>query len=613
MRYKSSSLIGISINVATLLFGSSYAYLLPRDFQNKAVDGESYPDGFTEDNFDVELMLYSVGSMLIMYLFICIIYLGVRYVITSVVVRNSTVSLSTDEEYQTSRSRNLIEMMNARWPSALDDQDEVKDKVLRLPAEEQFYYKQGEEYIRQNPPLLISPLPISEEDEFVDPIINEQTNQFIEEEGAYAWEFQPDQNLPNDTIMVENKTEITFLNYNYDASVQTNLPIPCINRVYYCEFKIFELNTSNVSRSISDNETVLTQSSSESDADEEEEEEEEVARDNQHHSLSSKSETNDLISFGLSTSPYPYFRLPGRHHHSIAYDSNGSRRFNDSFELDPELKNLFPSCEKGDVIGIGYRSRSGTVFFTRNGKKLNEKSVGGHIRGWKFKYLYPTVGANVPCKIHVNFGTYGFLYIEANVKKWGYSKMNGMKLPPPSYDQYGQDALLESAGEDNDDSNNDDRSVFFAKFNEDSLRDENGQLLPPPPGFEFSTSPHAYSINEEINMDSLPMDPPNYSDNESSYKSPFAKIPMIGSSKKLQGLLNFDRESIKTAIEGSEGQDKDDYDDYDDDDLDDDYEIRAESEVYSDDEFDDLTTELQHMIQQDAASHASSSNNSTLQ
>ena len=402
-----------------------------------------------------------------------------------------------------------------QWSVYLDDPGKVASKLASLSPEEQFYYQQGEEYIRENPPLLIANNNTSNlrsntddpndhdgerngnsfdgDENILDPVINEQTIQYIEDEGASAWEFQPDPNLPNDTILVENKTEVVFLNNNYDASIMTTLPIPCINKVYYCEFKIFEWNSQ--------------QPSNDDSAD-----------------LFDDKQMDGLISFGLASSPYPYFRLPGRHHNSIAYDSNGDRRVNTSFPLDESSTSVFPKCERGDVIGIGYRTRSGTIFFTRNGKKVDEKDCGGHIRGWKFKYLYPCIGANVPCRIHANFGTFGFVYIEANVKKWGYARIMGTKLPPPSYEEYRQDTLIESAGEDIDNEDiysqeetqerrysNNDASVHnlgFVPYQNKDLRDASRKLLPPPPGFEYSTSPH--SINEEILMGYLPSDPPMY-------------------------------------------------------------------------------------------------------
>lgn len=495
----------ISVLFLSILRESPYVsgYVVPRGteavegatettYLNSQRDHNGYdkypPDGYGDDSLDIDLMVFSLVTVAIMYVFICLVYVLIKFVVRKLMPDGTRISLLDDEE--SSRPRRIAEQLNARWPSALDDENFVRDKVAKLSPEEQFYYKQGEEFIRQNPPLII-PHETPATGRIEDPVIDESTRQFINDEGAFAWEFQPDSNLPNDTVIVENKTEITFLNYNYEASVMTNLPIPRINRVYYCEFKIFEVNT--------------TESSSQG-----------------PHQL----EDNEVISMGLSTCPYPYFRLPGKHHHSIAYDSTGSRRFNDSFELEPALRTLFPRLQKGDVVGIGYRSNSGTVFFTRNGKKLKEDTVGGHIKGWKFKYLYPIVGANIPCKIHVNFGTYGFVYIEANVKKWGYAKSNGMKLPPPSYEEYGQDTLLESACEDEGSDNESSSSI-----NDGDIVDSHGELLPPPPGFEFSTSPgdHSRSMEEEIDLHSLPAEPPSYSDDEA-----FSKIksnaPKVGSS-----------------------------------------------------------------------------------
>ena len=66
---------------------------------------------------------------------------------------NTRISLLDDDE--NSRPRRITEQLNARWPSALDDENSVRDKLAKLSPEEQFYYKQGEEYIKQNPPLLV--------------------------------------------------------------------------------------------------------------------------------------------------------------------------------------------------------------------------------------------------------------------------------------------------------------------------------------------------------------------------------------------------------------------------------------------------------------------------
>ncbi len=97
---------------------------------------------------------------------------------------------------------------------------------------------------------------------------------------------------------------------------------------------------------------------------------------------------------------------------------------------------------QGDVIGVGYRPRTGTVFFTRNGKKLDDVA-----HGLKTQNFFPTVGANGPCTVHVNFGQSGFVFIEANVKKWGLAPMTGSLAPPPPYGSE-QGSILLEAGRD---------------------------------------------------------------------------------------------------------------------------------------------------------------------
>ena len=65
--------------------------------------------------------------------------------------------------------------------------------------------------------------------------------------------------------------------------------------------------------------------------------------------------------------------------------------------------------------GVGYRTRSGTVFFTRNGKKISESKLGGHVKNFKISnkgQLFPTIGANNVCSVHVNLGQMGFVFIE---------------------------------------------------------------------------------------------------------------------------------------------------------------------------------------------------------
>ena len=84
------------------------------------------------------------------------------------------------------------------------------------------------------------------------------------------------------------------------------------------------------------------------------------------------------------------------------------------------------------------------MFFTRNGKKLDDVA-----HGLKTQNFFPTVGANGPCTVHVNFGQSGFVFIEANVKKWGLAPTTGSLAPPPPYGSEQGSILLEAGGEAN--------------------------------------------------------------------------------------------------------------------------------------------------------------------
>ena len=81
----------------------------------------------------------------------------------------------------------------------------------------------------------------------------------IQEKGVSAWEFEPELEIAN--CFVEGRTEIEF--FDSECSVQTNLPVPKQNEVYYWEAKIYD-----------------------------------------------KPEATTL-SIGFTTKPYPLFRLPG--------------------------------------------------------------------------------------------------------------------------------------------------------------------------------------------------------------------------------------------------------------------------------------------------------------
>ncbi|KAM6498163.1 Concanavalin A-like lectin/glucanase domain containing protein [Amanita muscaria] len=211
----------------------------------------------------------------------------------------------------------------------------------------------------------------------------------IQEKGVSAWCFEPDYETVN-SLLVHARTEITFLPDPASTScVQSNLPLPKLNEVYYWEVKMFDLPETTA------------------------------------------------VSVGLATKPYPSFLLPGLSRYSVAYHSTGDKSHNFPFTM----SSFGPALKEGDVLGVGYRPRTGTVFFTRNGRKMEDAFVG--LSRWN---LFPTIGADGPCSVHVNLGQAGFVFIEANVKKWGLAPSVGTLAPPPAYGSEHESILLDVGG-----------------------------------------------------------------------------------------------------------------------------------------------------------------------
>ncbi|CAE6521455.1 unnamed protein product [Rhizoctonia solani] len=211
----------------------------------------------------------------------------------------------------------------------------------------------------------------------------------IQEKGVSAWSFEPDYES-GANLVVHARTELNFLPDPFSAtSVQSNLPLPKLNEVYYWEVKMFDLPPT----------------------------------------------TN--IAIGLATKPFPSFCMPGHARQSFAYLSSGERCHNYPFTV----TSCGPPLIEGDVLGIGYRPRTGSAFFTRNGRRLEDAFTGlGRLN------LFPTIGADGPCSLHVNLGQAGFVFIEANVKKWGLAPSVGTLAPPPAYGSERGSILLEAGG-----------------------------------------------------------------------------------------------------------------------------------------------------------------------
>ncbi|KAF8983209.1 Rsp5p-dependent ubiquitination, sorting of cargo proteins at the multivesicular body [Entomortierella lignicola] len=208
----------------------------------------------------------------------------------------------------------------------------------------------------------------------------------IQEKGVSAWEFETA--FDNQRVQIHDRTELSFPAMNQlEASAQTNLPMPKQQEVYYWEVKMFEKSPDTV------------------------------------------------VSVGVSTKPYPNTRLPGWSRHSVAYLSKDGHKYCNS----PFSGHAYgPVYFEGDVIGCGYRPRTGTIFFTRNGRRMEDAYTGITFN------LFPTVGATGPCILHVNLGQSGFVFVEANVKKWGLAPANGSLIPPPAYGNERGSILLEA-------------------------------------------------------------------------------------------------------------------------------------------------------------------------
>ncbi|KAJ1979380.1 Protein ssh4 [Dimargaris xerosporica] len=147
------------------------------------------------------------------------------------------------------------------------------------------------------------------------------------------------------------------------------------------------------------------------------------------------------VAIGLATKPYPNWRLCGWNKHSVAiHTDSGSLYHNSPFRATI----CGERCYEGDVIGCGYVPQEGLVFFTRNG--LRYKTFLSNV----YKTFFPAVSANGPCQLSINLGQRGFVFVEANVKKWGLGPLEGSLLPPPKYEDAKLATLLESGTDQSD-------------------------------------------------------------------------------------------------------------------------------------------------------------------
>ncbi|ODV98319.1 hypothetical protein PACTADRAFT_78705 [Pachysolen tannophilus NRRL Y-2460] len=330
--------------------------------------------------------------------------------------------------------------------------------------------------------------------------------------------------LGNDLpYIVEDKTDITFLTDNPSTTI-LNLPLPTKNRnndTVYFEVKLFDFDYNTTK-----------------------------------------------INIGLSTKPAPNFRLPGEYYYSFGVETSGFLKINNPFNDELNSSVLTPQLIQGDVIGIGFKSNSGTVFVTHNGKK-----VADILKKLKTD-LYPCIGAvGAPCKVQVNLGDSGFVFIEANVKRLGFCENNneGHLGAPPFYDDVvaGKIERSNHAGVGNNNT--------AEEGNAGDVILQQGEALPPEYPIDEETffgpkalletrnksQPSAEKSQHLLKM--IPDNPPNYKSN-ASYKSGEKLSEEVNSSQpsssasssksstkkkkqKIQDILNRKNEDLKNQQE----------------------------------------------------------------
>lgn len=307
----------------------------------------------------------------------------------------------------------------------------------QLSPEEQSAYLRGEEFTKLHPPLY---------ENFKGKSYSEADDLLVKEIGINAFEFEQEANPLEARYIVADKTEIQFHKNDKPYSTSTailNHALPVKRSTpdtVYFEVKVFEFLADL---------------------------------------------PNAHFSIGLVTKPYPSeFRLPGYNAFSIAYESTGNLKINKPFptllqqhqgENSKFNAQVLPPLLQSDVVGFGYVIPSGTIFITRNGKKLLDVMKGCYVD------LYPAIGCFLTnAKFQCNLGQLGFLWIEANVRKYGfisnsdYKKIRGDRglAALPTYGHVTQtdsDKILEK-GEELPPSYPEEELDFFGRSSKDLVR-----------------------------------------------------------------------------------------------------------------------------------------------
>ncbi|KAJ1862781.1 Protein ssh4 [Coemansia sp. RSA 2703] len=239
--------------------------------------------------------------------------------------------------------------------------------------------------------------------------------EYVIEHGASAWVFAP--SVENTGVTINSGIEIEFS--GEEQSLISNLQFPNEQRVYYFEVRLDELPE------------------------------------------------NTNVAVGIAMKSYPPLRMAGWAKNSVAYHTaNGVVYY--SHPLDSCRK--CPRAHTSDTIGVGWRPRSGKMFFAING------AIVCHVRTpWIQNRLYPIVSADGPCKINVNVGTRAFVLSHANMRYWGLGPPEGARPPPPLYHHASESMLLDAAS-----------------YQEGFINDSHSTLIPMPPSYGDSRQ-HSYT------------------------------------------------------------------------------------------------------------------------
>ena len=114
------------------------------------------------------------------------------------------------------------------------------------------------------------------------------------------------------------------------------------------------------------------------------------------------SNNKDCVAVGLATESFRvHSRMPGWDRQSFGYHGDDGGIFHSSGGM---LKSYGPKFGSGDTVGCGIDYISKGIFYTLNGKFLGYafKDIDNSVLQTD---LYPVVGLDTNCPIHVNFGT----------------------------------------------------------------------------------------------------------------------------------------------------------------------------------------------------------------